>query len=235
MWPTPDDSSAVYHNPAGLVLVEGLRFDASGTNVFTNTAYTRVDYPYNPAPHDPGPADFDTSRKPSGPCPAEGDAAGYDANGYVLEPCFRPRVQPKTRYGVLPFGGAAWNPGWKGLRNLAFGLGVGGRYSPRPWLDLRAGLFFDQSPYPSAYYTTLSPDADKYGFTTGFSFKPRRLRGAELSLAYMVLFYADRIVTDSQSRPEYGSLAPFSANGQVVDKVVHLLVVQLGWTLGAKR
>jgi long-chain fatty acid transport protein len=448
----PDDSSAVYHNPAGLTLVEGLRFDVSGTNVFTNTAYTRVDYPYNTAAHEPGPADFDTSRKPAGPCPAEDDPAGYDANGYVLQPCYRPKVQPKTRYGVLPYGGAAWNPGWRGLKNLAFGLGVyspqnaqadfpadgaqryevisgaittlyitpaaawrphravsvgvglsaiyasakykramwlppdvkrlnpgeiivdldgsawtfgytlgaiffpgeltprlrgleigtsyfsraplkfdgtitvnglsdelgpmldgsfqsgqpvkraanaeftlpdmlrvglgyefgrrgwagvdfywshyslykslairlkenlgsisefvqpknshdsfsvgaGGRFTPRPWLDLRAGLFFDQTPYPNAFYTTLSPDSNKYGFTLGASLKPKALRGGEVTLAYMVLFYADRVVTDSESRPEYGSLAPFSANGQVVGKIVHLPVVQLSWTLGAR-
>lgn len=455
----PDDSSAVYHNPAGLVLVrERLRVDVSGTHVFTNTAYTRADYPFNTALGAPGggPDDFDTSRKPSGPCPAEGAATGYDANGYVLEPCYRPRVRPRTSYGVLPYGGAVWNPHWKGLKNLAFGLavyspqnaqadfpadgaqryevtsgaittlyltpaaawrphpaiavgagvsaiyasakykrvmwlpddikalnggqdllvsldggawtagytfgaiffpgalapklgglevaasyasraalnfggtiyvdgaaqelgamledgyvegqrikraataqftlpdmvrlgfgydfgrrawagvdlywshyklyrslairlkerlgsiedfvmeknshdsfslGLGGRYSPRDWLDLRAGLFFDQTPYPNAYYTTLSPDSNKYGFTSGLSLKPRWLRGGEVTLAYMCLFYADRVVTDSRSRPNYAEVAfaPFSANGQVVGKIVHLLVTQLSWTLGAAR
>jgi long-subunit fatty acid transport protein len=449
----PDDSSAVYHNPAGLVLVqEKLRVDVAGTMVATNTAYSRVDYPYNSAAHEPGPADFDTSRKPTGPCPAENDPAGYDANGYVLQPCYRPKVQPKVRFGVLPFGGLAWNPGWKGLKNVAFGLGVyspqnaqadfpadgaqrydvisgsittlyitpaaawrphpsiaiglgvsaifasakykramwlppdvkrlnpdeilvdldgtawtagytlgaiffpgelvpklkglevgasyfsraplkfdgtitvnglsdelgpmldgnfqsgqpvkraanaeftlpdmvrlglgyeigrrgwvgvdlywshyelykslairlkenlgsitefvqeknshnswslgiGGRWSPKRWLDVRAGAFWDQTPYPNAYYTTLSPDSDKYGFTVGGSLKPKVLRGGEVHLAYMVLFYADRVVTDSRARPEYGSLAPFSSNGQVVGKIVHLPVVQLSWTLGAQ-
>jgi long-subunit fatty acid transport protein len=452
----PDDTSAVYHNPAGLVLIEGrLRVDVSGTHVFTNTAYTRVDYPASGADTG-GPGDFDTSRKPTGPCPAEGAATGYDARGYVLAPCYRPRVEPKSHYGMLPYGGVAWNPHWKGLKNLAFGLGVyspqnaqadfpadgaqryevtsgaittlyitpaaawrphraiavgagvsaiyasakykrvmwlpddikalnngndllvsldggawtvgytfgaiffpgeltpklkgleigtsyvsraalnfggtisvdgasqalggtlqdgyvegqtikrdataqftlpdmvrlgfgydfgprawagvdlywshyqlyeslairlkenlgsiqdfvmqknshdswslglGGRYTPRDWLDLRAGLFFDQSPYPNAYYTTLSPDSNKYGFTTGLSLRPKFLYGGEVTLAYMVLFYSDRRVTDSQSRPNYSEVAfaPYSANGQVVGKIVHLLVTQLSWTLGAKR
>jgi long-subunit fatty acid transport protein len=456
----PDDTSAVYHNPAGLVLIEGrLRVDFSGTHVFTNTAYTRADYPAS-GTDTGGPGDFDTSRKPTRSC----DGVGTDAKGYVLEPCFQRKVQPKSHYGVLPYGGAAWNPGWKGLKNLAFGLavyspqnaqadfpadgpqryevtsgaittlyitpaaawrphpaialgagvsaiyasakykrvmwlpddikalndgndllvsldggawtagytfgaiffpgeltpklgglevgasyiaraslrfggtisvdgasqalgetlqdgyvagqtikraataeftlpdmvrfgfgysfgrrvgsssgrsgwagidvywshyqlykslairlkenlgsiqdfvmtknshdswslGLGGRYSPRDWLDLRAGLFFDQSPYPNAFYTTLSPDSNKYGFTTGLSLKPRWLHGGEVTLAYMVLFYADRRVTDSESRPNYSEVAwaPFSANGQVVGKIVHLLVTQLSWTLGAAR
>ncbi|HEY3357433.1 MAG TPA: outer membrane protein transport protein [Polyangia bacterium] len=434
----PDDATAVYHNPAGLALVPGLRIDAAASLIFTNTSFTRVDYPQVGRS-----GDFDTSRPPAGACPAEGAATGYDADGFVLSPCRRPAVGPKSGFGALPFAAVTYNPAWHGL---SFGLGVysphnataafprdgaqryivtegaittlyvspavawqphpalvvaggpsivrasaryeraiwlppdlrrlnpgeiwanldgsswtaawqagllfhpgeltprlrglslgvsyvsrvpldfggqvqvmgasqqvgqtlqpgyapgqtilrratarlnlpdmlragvgysfgrrawigadvywshyslfdaltitladplgpiaefkeekhstdswsfaaGGRVTLRGQLDLRAGFFFDQSPYPDAYYTTLSPDATKLGESVGGSW--RLGAGLELALAYMTLFYADRRITNSRERPEFGSLAPFSANGEVLGKIVHLLAVQIGWT-----
>lgn len=117
----PDDASAIYHNPAGLTLLRGLRFDASGTGILTNTAYRRSDYPQKDVD---GTLGFDTSRAPAGPCPEVGAAEGYDAQGYVLSPCHRPEVSPASRFGTIPFAGIAVNPD---LWGLAFGLGV---YSP---------------------------------------------------------------------------------------------------------
>jgi long-chain fatty acid transport protein len=107
-------------------------------------------------------------------------------------------------------------------------LAAGGRVTPTGPLDLRLGFFFDQSPYPDAYYTTLSPDSRKLGLTSGLSW--RLPLGFEVSGAYMVLFYADRQVTNSQIRPDFGGiLAPFSASGEVRGKVVHLVALQTSW------
>ncbi len=117
----PDDASAVYHNPAGLVLVDGLRIDLAGTGILTNTAYRRADYPQKDIDGKPG---FDTSGTPSGACPEVGATEGYDAQGYVLSPCHRPEVGPASRFGGIPFAGVAVQPN---LWGLAFGLGV---YSP---------------------------------------------------------------------------------------------------------
>ncbi|MBN1944511.1 MAG: outer membrane protein transport protein [Bradymonadales bacterium] len=441
----PDDTSAIYHNPAGLILVDGLRLELSGTGILTNTAYSRVDYPQID-----GTGEFDTSRPPSGLCPPEGASEGYDGDGYVLEPCYRPEAAPASPFGIIPFGGISyrlnaprlafglgvysphnataafpedgaqrysviegsittvyltptvawqphpflalgaglsvvranarldreywipeafhtWNPdpvilsleaeGWSwgynaglilypgallsplegleiaasytsraslefdgqievgGLGALlggvfepgyqegqtierdataeftipdmlrlslgyAFGavgwvgvdlywnhyslydkltirlkeplgtlqeftepkdsteswsLGVGGRWRPIDALDARLGVFLDQSPYPDNTYTVLSPDSDKLGITTGLSWRPGW--GFELTGAYMLLLFADRVVDDSLVRPEFNfeSLhlsmqAPFSANGEVVGKVVHVFGLQLGWS-----
>jgi long-subunit fatty acid transport protein len=436
----PDDATAVYHNPAGLALVPGLRLDGAASLVFTNTAYTRVDYPQLGTS-----GEFDTSRPPAGACPAEGAASGYDAQGFVLSPCRRPTVKPRSSWGALPFVGASWNPGryglafglgvyspqnasasfprdgaqrylvtegsittlyvsptvawrphpalavgggpslvrasaryqramwlppdmkklnpdeiwadldggsWTGawqagllffpgelaprlapLRGLSLGVsyvsrvhldfsgkikvtgasqqvgatlqpgytegetifrdataqltlpdmvraGVGYAFGRRAWLgadlywshyslydaltialaeplgpigefkeekhstnswsaavggritvqgalDVRAGFFWDQSPYKDAYYTTLSPDSDKLGGCAGLSLRVGP--GFEIGASYMALFYADRRITNSQIRPEFGSLAPFSANGEVTGKLVHILALQLGW------
>lgn len=448
----PDDASAVYHNPAGLVLVDReLRLDVSGTGVLTNTAYRRTDYPQRQV-DGKGTGEFDTSRKPNGSCPPEGQAGSYDAQGYVLAPCYREEVAPASRWGVIPFAGLAWRPdggdvafglglysphnataafpedgaqryfvtegsittvyltpsvAWRPHPALALGAGfsriaanaryqrafwlgalkplnpeelmldleaegsaygwdaglilfpgevwaaldglelaasyasraklefvgeirvlgasqvvgsqfedgfqegqairreatakftvpdmlrlglgwrfgqrgwvgvdlywnnyslydrltieleeplgsqqefeerkdsfdswsaaVGGRYSPWQALDLRMGVFFDQSPYPDEHFTLMSPDADKLGTSLGLSLRPGW--GFELSVSYMALFYEDRVVTSSEVRPIFDTgpplnlsqRAPFSGNGEVVDKLVHILGAQIAWGWG---
>ena len=123
---------------------------------------------------------------------------------------------------------------------------VGGQWNV-PWvrgLEARLGLFFDQSPYPNRTYSLLNPDADKYGFTAGVSYRfPVGKAGPlitelEVAAGYGALFYKDRIVRDSIIRPslcEPGDTdclqdfpdAQFSANGDVKDKRVDIFLLQL--------
>jgi len=436
----PDDTTTIYHNPAGLLLLPALRADVSGTGILAGTYYDRIDYPQLGTS-----GEFDTSRAPGGACPDEGAAAGYDAQGFVREPCFRPTVEPESRFGVIPFAGVAaplgdlpvalgvglysphnataafpangaqryqvidgsittvyvtptlalrahpsllvglgfsyiranaslrrafWLPAglnpeeividldstgtaygyntgliflpgelapslaglelslgytsaadlrfqgdirvlgagpllgplfepdfqegqaitraataeftvpdtvragigyalgevfWIGLdlyynryslydeltirlreplgslqefaeRKDSFdcwSLGTGVRVTPQPFWDLRAGFFYDGSPYPDRTFSILSPDSDKRGVTGGLSL--RIVAGLELSLGYMALWFVDRQVSDSDLRPGFtlGGAefrAPFSGNGEVVDKLVHIGAVQLSYT-----
>jgi long-chain fatty acid transport protein len=123
---------------------------------------------------------------------------------------------------------------------------VGGQWNV-PWvrgLEARLGLFYDQSPYPNRTYSLLNPDADKYGFTTGVSYRfpvgkaGRLITELEVAAGYGALFYKDRVVRNSIIRPslcEPGDTdclqdfpdAPFSANGDVRDKRVDIFLLQL--------
>ncbi|MDY0001026.1 MAG: outer membrane protein transport protein [Polyangia bacterium] len=125
-------------------------------------------------------------------------------------------------------------------------VAVGGQYSPR-WargLEFRAGVMWDQSPYPNRTYTLLNPDADKIGVGIGVGY--RFPFGLEIAAGYVGLFYSDRIVRDSEIRPricrpddaDCQAVAPdadFTMNGDVKDKIVHLFVLHLGWRFGGGK
>lgn len=125
-------------------------------------------------------------------------------------------------------------------------VALGGQYSPR-WakgLEIRAGLMWDQSPYPNRTYTLLNPDADKIGVGIGVGY--RFPFGLEVAVGYVGLIYADRIVRDSEIRPrickpddlDCQALAPdadFTMNGDVKDKIVHLFALHLGWRFGGGK
>lgn len=126
-----------------------------------------------------------------------------------------------------------------------FSVAVGGQWNPIwvPGLEIRAGILWDQSPYPDSTYSLLNPDADKLGFSFGASYRlpvarwGRLLSEVELTLGYGALFYSDRIVRNSIIRP---SICPdgdaecreglpdadFSINGDVRDKRVDFFLFQ---------
>jgi long-subunit fatty acid transport protein len=96
----PDDTSAIYHNPAGLMLFSGYRIELAGTGIYSGTRYQRYEGTYSPYNKDTR-----LTRAPS-------DATLSDA------------VKPDPPLGVLPFFGMS---GDFGLENWRFGLGI---YSP---------------------------------------------------------------------------------------------------------
>ena len=119
----PDDTSAIYHNPAGLSLIKGLRLDLSGTLIITGTEYSRADFPK--LNNDANPPEFDTSSEPSGICSSKEDQPDfYDSDGYVTSPCYQKKILPLRKWGTIPFAGLAYNPD---IAGLSFGLGI---YSP---------------------------------------------------------------------------------------------------------
>lgn len=125
-------------------------------------------------------------------------------------------------------------------------VALGSTYSPR-WaagLEIRAGLMWDQSPYPNRTYTLLNPDADKLGISFGLGY--RFPFGLEVAAGYVALLYKDRIVRDSEIRPricepddvDCQALAPdadFTMNGDVRNKVVHLFALHVGWRFGGGK
>ncbi len=126
----------------------------------------------------------------------------------------------------------------------SFALGL--QYAPK-WakgLEMRTGVIFDQSPYPNNTYTLLSPDADKIGWSLGVSYVFKF--GLEIGGGYIILRYFDRIVRDSVIVPkicEVGDTdcqnsypdAPFSMNGDVKNKIVHLFALHVGWRFGGGK
>ncbi len=105
-------------------------------------------------------------------------------------------------------------------------------------------MIFDQSPYPDSTYTLLSPDADKIGWSLGVSYVFPF--GLEVGAGYIMLRYFDRIIRNSQIVPkicEPGDAdcqqsypdAPFSMNGDVKNKIVHLFAMHLGWRFGGGK
>ncbi|MFH2009661.1 MAG: outer membrane protein transport protein, partial [bacterium] len=126
----------------------------------------------------------------------------------------------------------------------SFALGV--QYAPL-WakgLELRMGVIYDQSPYPDETYTLLSPDADKIGWSFGVSYLFKF--GLEIGAGYIMLRYLDRIVRNSKIVPHICEPddtdcqasfpdAPFSMNGDVKNKIVHLFTLHAGWRFGGGK
>lgn len=96
----PDDTSAMFHNPAGLVLIKGYRADLSVLGIYSGTNYERY----------------------TGTYLARDAATGISRT--VGDQPLAPGVSPDPPLGVLPNGGFAGN---FGLKDWAFGFGV---YSP---------------------------------------------------------------------------------------------------------
>ena len=125
-----------------------------------------------------------------------------------------------------------------------FTMGV--NYAPAwlPGLEIGLGLIIDQSPYPDNTYSLLSPDADKYGPFIGLSYLTSI--GLQVSAGYVPMFYKDRKVRDSMLAPKIckdgdascqaiAPNAPFSMNGDVLNKRVDLWTLQIGYRFGAER
>ncbi|MCA9667346.1 MAG: outer membrane protein transport protein [Myxococcales bacterium] len=97
-----DDTSAIYHNPSGLMLTKGYRVDLSATGIYSGTTYKR----YNGAYSQLGPC----TRDPSRTCVTTNDTNSL-ADG----------VSPDPPFGVLPYAGFSGDFGFEKWR---FGLAV---------------------------------------------------------------------------------------------------------------
>ncbi|MCL2208111.1 MAG: outer membrane protein transport protein [Fibromonadales bacterium] len=53
-----------------------------------------------------------------------------------------------------------------------FAYRLGAQYTLIPQLDLRLGVYYDESPVADGYLTPESPSTDKFGTTVGFSYRP---------------------------------------------------------------
>jgi long-chain fatty acid transport protein len=98
----PDDTSAIYHNPAGLTLLKGYRVDISALGIYSGTDYRRYEGSYSPTMS--GNSVISTTA-PKNPTLADS-------------------VKPDPPFGVLPNAGFS---GDFGLEKWRFGLAI---YSP---------------------------------------------------------------------------------------------------------
>lgn len=62
---------------------------------------------------------------------------------------------------------------------------VGGRYSATERLDVRAGIYFDQSPIRSGNYNPETPGMNKMGFSTGLTFEP--VQNFQIDFAFLYI------------------------------------------------
>ncbi len=80
---------------------------------------------------------------------------------------------------------------------------AGGEYTPLPWLTVRLGLYYDQSPVPARNLYPSSPDSDRVGFTLGL--------GARIGRYFSVdLFYDFVNFLGQESTSDRATLARYS-------------------------
>ena len=65
----------------------------------------------------------------------------------------------------------------------AVAVRLGGQYEATKKIDVRAGLAYDQSPVKDGYVTPDIPDASKYVFSCGLTFKP--IDKIEIDISYL--------------------------------------------------
>ncbi len=131
----------------------------------------------------------------------------------------------------------------------AVGVGAGGQWNVVrvPGLEFRAGFLWDQSPYPDSTYSIINPDADKWGFSVGASYRfnlariGQMMTQLEISAGYGAMVYKKRRIRDSILVPsicppdhaechEDFPEADFSVNGDI-NHSVHLFVLQVSGIL----
>ena len=61
---------------------------------------------------------------------------------------------------------------------------LGAQYTLIPQLDLRLGVYYDESPVTDDYLTPESPSTDKFGTTVGFSYRPIPNLSIDASFGY---------------------------------------------------
>jgi long-chain fatty acid transport protein len=61
---------------------------------------------------------------------------------------------------------------------------LGAEYKLNNTFTFRGGIYLDKSPVPDGYITPETPDADRIGLTTGFSYKPTARFSIDASLLY---------------------------------------------------
>jgi len=65
-----------------------------------------------------------------------------------------------------------------------FAYRLGAQYTLIPQLDLRLGVYYDESPIADDYLTPESPSTDKFGTTVGFSYRPIPNLSIDASFGY---------------------------------------------------
>lgn len=66
-----------------------------------------------------------------------------------------------------------------------FAVRLGGQYTVSPKFDLRAGVYYDQTPVQEMHYNPETPGADKLGISVGASYRPCRGLSIDLALLYI--------------------------------------------------
>ncbi|MEG1634634.1 MAG: outer membrane protein transport protein [Rikenellaceae bacterium] len=82
-----------------------------------------------------------------------------------------------------------------------FGVRLGGQYTLNKKFDLRAGIYYDQTPVQEMQYNPETPGADKVGISVGASYRP--CKGLSIDIAFL---YIDGLKTDG----EYVTSSPLS-------------------------
>lgn len=105
-----------------------------------------------------------------------------------------------SAYKTLDFDFAnATTPDSKNPRNYENSviIRLGAQYSPSEKLDLRAGVYYDQSPVQDDYFSPETPNSNNIGMTAGLSFNPSEKFGIDVS--YLFIYGLER---DSRYVPE---------------------------------
>ena len=68
---------------------------------------------------------------------------------------------------------------------------LGGQFAATNRLDLRLGAYYDESPVPSEFLNPETPSMNKFGLTTGLSFRPLQRLSIDMAFAYVTGFGRD--------------------------------------------
>ncbi len=90
----------------------------------------------------------------------------------------------------------------KNYKNVA-AYRIGGEYNLTDRFDLRAGLYYDQSPIRKELYNPETPGMDKIGISTGFSFRPVQNLSIDFAFLYIqgISRYGKYSYTNSLGQP----------------------------------
>lgn len=195
----PDDSTALFHNPAGLANQPGLRLHLSNGMTFMQTELELQALDPTRFP-EINPPTCGTDGAP--PCWPIGDDGYYEAN-----------IRPEKYLGVIPYLGVSRDLGWlaPGLKALVVSAAV---YAPGAY-----GAYLPEDA-PTAYY--VMHGLFLVGSATaglGWRLSPRLALGASVSYNYMRLSYAQKVSTLDLLTPdgESPSLAAGLAQAAVGD------------------
>lgn len=212
----PDDTTAVFHNPAGLPALEGARLElfcsaAVLSNEFRMMALDPERFP------EINPEGCGTGDNPACPWPVGDD--GY----------YEQTLRPESTFGVLPFLGFTTNLSVlsKSLRDLAVGVAI---YAP----DVYGGNLGDEK--PTAYFMTRGYFvvlATTFGM--GWRLSDRVSLGFNLSYNYMRMSFTQRMsfidaLTPAGQRPDLIAAAVQNTYG---DALLEYTGVDhgIGWTV----
>lgn len=183
--PVADDTTAIYHNPAGLTKIEGYRFDVSATHIFSHTEYRVA--------HEDGTfSDAITFEKPQGTLPFVGFAGDFGSERWRFGlAVYAPHVTtaslpPESEAKFQLIDGNIFTlfvtptVAYKVSDKLSVGFGaslVSGHAELKRWTDLSGSVGL-----PLTAIVDLSADDKSFGWDCGALYEPTdRL---SLSLTY---------------------------------------------------